>query len=210
MLKTREKIAIDFDGVIHAYSQGWKDGDIYDMPVPGVRDALTSLIQRFHIVIYSARAYDLIQTGYFRLRQVRAMARWLSDHCIPYDEIHVAPGKPHCKVFIDDKGYRFEGDWEKTVVDIEKLSSQGWSTSPPPDAGELYLDALGAAEAMDHKISMKFIAEGLKRAKVKTSVDELTNRMDNLVARVNGCAAAIGRISEGKEPFPIPWGPDGL
>jgi len=36
-------VAIDFDGVLHRYSEGWKDGQIYDEPVEGSREALQAM-----------------------------------------------------------------------------------------------------------------------------------------------------------------------
>jgi len=126
--RKREAIGIDFDGVIHAYSQGWCTGVIYDIPVAGAQEALTLLSRRFRIVIYSARSYDHPEKGQHGKGQKEDMELWLSRYSIPYDEIHTAPGKPDCEVFIDDKGYRFEGDWVKTRKDIERLSSRKWAT----------------------------------------------------------------------------------
>jgi len=39
-------IAVDFDGVIHKYSKGWHNGQIYDGPVPGCYDAMCLLRDR--------------------------------------------------------------------------------------------------------------------------------------------------------------------
>ncbi|GAA4226098.1 hypothetical protein GCM10022254_09930 [Actinomadura meridiana] len=48
-------IAVDFDGVIHAYSRGWQDGTIYDEPVPGAVDALHALMGQYAVFIHTSR-----------------------------------------------------------------------------------------------------------------------------------------------------------
>ena len=57
MSNYQKTIAIDFDGVIHAYSKGWHDGTCYDEPVEGAKEALERLCKRgYHIVIFTCRA----------------------------------------------------------------------------------------------------------------------------------------------------------
>ncbi|MDX5569832.1 hypothetical protein PYK79_50090 [Streptomyces sp. ID05-04B] len=48
-------IAVDFDGVIHAYTQGWQDGTIYDAPVPGALDGLRALMDQHAVFIFTTR-----------------------------------------------------------------------------------------------------------------------------------------------------------
>lgn len=48
-------IAVDFDGVIHAYSRGWQDGTIYDGPVPGAVDALHALMGQYAVFVHTTR-----------------------------------------------------------------------------------------------------------------------------------------------------------
>nr|MDT0658017.1 hypothetical protein [Micromonospora sp. DSM 115978] len=48
-------LAVDFDGVIHAYSLGWCDGTIYDEPVPGALDALRALMERYAVFVFTTR-----------------------------------------------------------------------------------------------------------------------------------------------------------
>lgn len=48
-------IAIDFDGVIHAYSRGWADGTIYDRPMPGALEGLRALMDRHAVFIFTTR-----------------------------------------------------------------------------------------------------------------------------------------------------------
>jgi len=117
----RPSIAIDFDGVIHKYSEGWKDGSIYDDPIPGVRDALRLLQEKYHIIIYSTRNHDRVVRGEHQKNQLKEVKEWLTKYDIPYDHIQADPGKPLCKLFIDDNAYRFEGDWSKALTEIDKL-----------------------------------------------------------------------------------------
>ena len=48
-------VAVDFDGVIHAYGKGWLDGTIYDKPVPGAFSALSMLMDRYAVFIHTTR-----------------------------------------------------------------------------------------------------------------------------------------------------------
>ena len=48
-------VAVDFDGVIHGYSKGWRDGTIYDGPVPGAVDALRTLMEHYAVFIHTSR-----------------------------------------------------------------------------------------------------------------------------------------------------------
>lgn len=59
-------IAVDFDGVIHAYSRGWADGSIYDEPVPGAFDALYELMRKHAVFVHTTR-------------NARQVARWIEQ-----------------------------------------------------------------------------------------------------------------------------------
>lgn len=48
-------IAVDFDGVIHAYSKGWADGSIYDPPMPGALDGLHTLMHQDAVFVFTTR-----------------------------------------------------------------------------------------------------------------------------------------------------------
>jgi hypothetical protein len=50
-----QTVAVDFDGVLHAYSEGWRDGSIYDPPVPGSVEALTDLTRRVAVFVHTTR-----------------------------------------------------------------------------------------------------------------------------------------------------------
>jgi hypothetical protein len=119
-------IAVDFDGVIHAYSRGWADGTIYDGPMPGSIKALHQLMARYAVFVHTAR------TPY-------PVAQWLEEQGIPtVVETTDTPGHPrtfwdergHVLVtnrklpavaYIDDRGIRFH-TWDQALTDLATLT----------------------------------------------------------------------------------------
>lgn len=101
-------LAIDFDGVIHAYSKGWKDGTIYDDPVPGAIQALAKLQkQGYHLVIYTTRAESQVDKA--------AIYQWLTKHEFQnVDDIEITNRKPPAIAYIDDRAVRFT-NWPDMV-----------------------------------------------------------------------------------------------
>jgi hypothetical protein len=95
MQASKERICIDFDGTIF-------DGvGIF----PGCIEKLTQARKYYSVAIFSARATEAERT---HMKQV------LDDNGVPYDEI--LPPKPDAVAYIDDKGFHFDGDWNKVPV----------------------------------------------------------------------------------------------
>jgi len=102
----RKKICVDFDGVVHWYRDGWKEGVIYDEPVPGAFSWLAELVgdPDFEVCIYSSRSKE--PGG------VATMAAWFLEHDLPqavFDELEFPTQKPAAYLTIDDRAICFEG-----------------------------------------------------------------------------------------------------
>lgn len=101
-------LAIDFDGVIHRYNQGWKDGSIYDIPVPGVKESLEKLSKKYTLVIHSARARSKTQ--------IRMIQDWLTKNNLSQYISRIEP-KIVAKLYVDDLGVTFK-NWDQALKEI--------------------------------------------------------------------------------------------
>lgn len=133
-------IAIDFDGVIHKYSGGWKDGSIYDEPIEGAFEFIKQLMEDgYSVFIFSAR----------NSRQIK---KWLDKYLWHYDcmfgdyedkfyyygykaeIIHfwtkfwnkpnvlgITNRKLPALAYIDDRAICFKGNWKLMKSQIKKM-----------------------------------------------------------------------------------------
>lgn len=124
-------VAVDFDGVIHRYSQGWQDGSIYDPPVAGAFDALRALRQRFDVVIYTTRAGEtepyrsLLGSGAgVRAAGIVRIQEWFRQHGgEDLADLHITDRKPLAVAFIDDRAVRFTS-WSQAIADLGQLEAE--------------------------------------------------------------------------------------
>lgn len=107
-LDKRKTIAIDFDGVIHKYSQGFKGLDnAYDEPMEGTFEALTKLKSLgFDLKIMSSRPAPVIE-AWLEKYEMSELISEVSNHKFP------------ATVYVDDRGFKFES-WNQ-VDDIINL-----------------------------------------------------------------------------------------
>lgn len=112
-------LCLDFDGVIHSYTSGWKGArNIPDDPVPGALDFMQdALIAGWDVVIHSSRA------RYFG--GISAMRHWLAKHATNaqwfesgmghqgLEDVRFTRWKPPALVTIDDRAVTFTGEWPR-------------------------------------------------------------------------------------------------
>lgn len=108
-------LAIDFDGVIHAYSRGWHDGTCYDEPMPGALNAIRDFMRVRPVAIMTARPVYMVAEW---------MRTWLPgvplvvdadcslDHWTSLDGILITNRKIIAAHYIDDRALRFLPDVE--------------------------------------------------------------------------------------------------
>lgn len=130
-------LCLDFDGVLHSYTSGWKGAAIIpDPPVKGAVEFLDCAIEQFNVQIFSSRSH---QEG-----GTEAMRQWLRTHvCRHFDcEFHhgsprefdramaildgvtFATEKPPAFVTIDDRAVQFTGVWPSLA---ELLAFKPWN-----------------------------------------------------------------------------------
>jgi len=109
-------LCLDFDGVLHSYTSGWKGADtIPDPPVPGAIAFLREAVKDFRVAIFSSRSHQPGGTA--------AMRTWLGDNIIAeeqgifmqdppwFAEIEWPLEKPAAMVTLDDRAITFTGTW---------------------------------------------------------------------------------------------------
>lgn len=107
--KSKDIIAIDFDGVIHSYKQGWTGDVPEDPPMEGVEESLQKLKDDgWSLVILSTRKKNFIKDW---------LKKYNLDHF--FDGVHNT--KIPAKLYIDDRGFRFE-NWNDTLNFIKNTN----------------------------------------------------------------------------------------
>lgn len=127
-------IAVDFDGVIHAYSRGWADGTIYDPPVPGALDGLRALMDRDAVFVFTSRSTEqvadwLFERGEFNITWEppgESICEFWNDR----ERLLVTNRKLPATHYLDDRAVRFT-DWAQALAD---LAPSGGSSSAAAEA----------------------------------------------------------------------------
>jgi hypothetical protein len=129
--KPVRRIALDFDGTVCDH-----DFPRIGAPKAGVKDAIERLkALGFYILIWSCRTsgWDYSIFGgdpaqhTLERPHVKAMAEWLKDNGIPYDEIDDGSrGKPLAEIYVDDKAWRFDHttNWFTIANAIERAEME--------------------------------------------------------------------------------------
>jgi hypothetical protein len=112
-------LCLDFDGVIHRYSDGWRNGEIYDPPTDGFWAWAAEAQHHFRLVVYSSRCAT-------REGQI-AIDEWLRDQARAWQgepvSLELAAEKPPAFLTIDDRCVRFDGAWDADELAPDVLRS---------------------------------------------------------------------------------------
>ena len=107
-------VCLDFDGVCHAYTSGWKGADVIpDAAVPGLFEFLEEACKVFKIVIFSSRSHQhggtqAMQWWFVVQRRLWREAGGIGSEIL---EIEFATEKPPAIVTLDDRAITFTGAW---------------------------------------------------------------------------------------------------
>jgi len=109
-------LCLDFDGVIHSYTSGWKGADVIpDPPVEGAAAFIDRALNHFRVCIFSSRSN---QPG-----GLKAMQDWVLKW-MPNEFVEWPTEKPAAFLTIDDRALTFDGTWPR----IEDLKAfQPWN-----------------------------------------------------------------------------------
>ena len=142
MAEFKPTICLDFDGVIHKYSKGWQNGEIYDDIMPGFIEWAEKAMPYLKLVIYSSRSKTP--------EGIAKMKAWLRTQVTQHfdcefhhgspaefdramallDVITFSDTKPTAWLTIDDRAVQFNGNWNDPQYTVEAIKDfRPWNSS---------------------------------------------------------------------------------
>jgi len=110
-------LAIDFDGVIHRYSQGWQDGTIYDPPMPGAIAGVRCLMEYDACFVHTTRPAEPVVSWL----EGHGLPATADDHCPACNELGHGPGITDCPLCEGTGLLHFWNERGKLLVVNRKL-----------------------------------------------------------------------------------------
>lgn len=114
-------IAVDFDGVIHAYRRGWADGSIYDQPMPGALDGLRTLMEHDAVFVFTSRNTEQVADWLFERGDFNVTWEPPGESiCEFWNDRHrilVTNRKLPATAYLDDRAVRFT-NWDQALADL--------------------------------------------------------------------------------------------
>lgn len=140
-MRTKPILCVDFDGVIHSYTSGWKGADVIpDPPVPGALRWLWKATEWWNVHIYSSRSKEPAGRTAMQLWMIEhATVEFGPDHPMSVIDIGRDAGfqypimfsheKPAAFLTIDDRAICFEGNWSE-IDSCALLDFKPWNKRP--------------------------------------------------------------------------------
>jgi hypothetical protein len=120
------KVGIDFDGVLSTYASGYTTDGPLDPPVPGAQEFVQWLMDRgYEVFIFTSRCDIQAHGTTVAVREMHRIRDWLHLHKFPEIE-DITATKKAADFYIDDRGFRFEGDFNHTMAFMTMIGIAPW------------------------------------------------------------------------------------
>jgi len=102
-------IALDFDSVLNNFKPPFTLTP-HDLPVDGALDFVNWLLSEgWKVIVYSSRSANDV-------KGTALIHDWLSRNGFPVDKMKIAYGKPSADLYLDDRAFRFEGNFDEVMA----------------------------------------------------------------------------------------------
>lgn len=161
----RKTISVDFDGTIvdHEFPSIGK-------LKPGVKEALTKLIEDYDIVISSCRSSHMF--GGSGNMHFQKMCEFLAENEIPYTRVDAGnEGKVVASAYVDDRAIEFKDNWNE-IPDMIKTGLRESSPANTPHPKRTSKDMLVIVNAENNQLVKELKAAKEQIAKLDAEIVE--------------------------------------